>query len=583
MASQTFGDKRRIRQHLQEINFEPERSAYEIVIELQVDDIRTHKLPPIKKGQALSWTNLSLPCDVSEDSTITLQITEIHPLKITNPVEKATYNILQAKQAYSEAFEKVQRMENRPGLLERAGRIGHAFKALLDLGGIMADHLEQQEKQDVELGELVRSLARMIPSITAIKSLADDNLKETLTDMLNLIEDVSLFILNYRPRSSFERAWRSTINSEAQEQSQAYITRLKELRSEFDTRVNVQALRAGEIERMNAKLRELNPADLAGCDLTRQCIAGTRLSIIDDLTTWAHTSDAGPRFAWINGPAGFGKSSIVTRDTAELRDPRRVLTTVVHGLALRWEAYREAVVRVIGEDSELLLKHIQPLYDSLVSKPLQSLDRAKQPTNSLVVVVDALDECGDTKTRKQLLACLRNMAQLRPWLKVIVTSRPDLDIREYFEDEGAGHDWFTSFDVVGYNASTDIEVFVQDQLSGKARVQNWPNDAVDQVARRANGLFIWARTACTFILDGLDQLGRLKLVLDGSQLADIDSLYKTTIKAGMLDAAGDNRACMLQCLGAIVVTATRAPLSINDLTLVLNNRVSQQVLERVVK
>ncbi|KAG9126262.1 hypothetical protein FRC07_004185 [Ceratobasidium sp. 392] len=675
MTPQAFGDKRRIRHHLQGIKLEPDQSAYDIVIELQVDDIRTHKLPPVKKGQALSWSDLSLPCDVSEDSTITLQITEVHPFRPMDPVGKATYHASQvsdqdgisiecenrvfkvlmkfmdeeeAKQAYSEAFEKVQRMENQPGLLERTGRVGDAFKTLLDLGSAMADrglllkvpwacmqldptggagvvfsvctkaweHLEQQEKQDVELGELVKSLARMIPSVKSIKSLADENLGETVTDMLNLIEDVSLFILNCRPRGSFERAWRSAISSEVQEQSQAYIAKFKELRKEFDTRVNVQALRAAEVEMgqkhgrrvtpspgMNAKLRELRPADLAGYDPSRRCIANTRMKIIDELTAWAQNADAGPRLAWVHGLAGLGKSSIATsvcmrlsgldvlassffckRDSPDRRNPRQVLATIIFGLALRWEAYRDAVVGVIGRDLELHTKHIQPLYDTLVSGPHKSLAGAKRPTSDLVIVVDALDECDAAATRRQLLVCLQGMAQLEPWLKIIVTSRPDEDIREFFRHSGEG--WYTEYNVLNYDALADVRVLIEDRLSELIQTDELPKDAVEHLSLRSNGLFIWAQTACQFILKGYDPGKRLKQVLAGTHMrdssADLDILYTAAVKASALDEGDDNMEYTMKCLGVVVVTAIQSPLAISSLALLLDGHIPPKILGRVV-
>ncbi|KAG8724226.1 hypothetical protein FRC09_020730 [Ceratobasidium sp. 395] len=512
----------------------------------------------------------------------------------------------EAKQAYLKALQKVKHMKNQPSLLEKAGKVGSAFKALLDLGTLMAPYLEQQEKQDEELHELVKRLARVIPSADSVKSLADENLKETATDMLNLIEDVSLFILHTRPQGSSERTWRGVANSEIQERSQAYITKFEELRREFDSRVGVQALRAAEIERMNMKLRDLKPADLASYDPNRKCLAGTRISIIDELANWAQNSDAGPRIAWVHGLAGLGKSSIATsvclqlddqralassffckRDSPELRDPRRVLTTIVYGLALRWEAYRDAVVSAIAEDPELHSKHIQPLYDSLVSKPLQNLIGAKQPAGILVVVVDALDECGDDVTRKQLLVSLRGMSQLVPWLRLIITSRPDPEIREFFGYTGA--DWYTEYNVLNYDALADVRILIKDRLKELTQTDDWPGDAVEQLSIRSNGLFIWAQTACKFILAGFEHVGRLKTILDGTHIGDstvdLDALYTTAVKASALDGAEDNMEHTMKCLGVVVVTATRAPLSVASLAQLFHDHphinIPQQVLDRI--
>ncbi|KAG8688286.1 hypothetical protein FRC08_011512, partial [Ceratobasidium sp. 394] len=462
------------------------------------------------------------------------------------------------------------------------------------------EFLEAQEKQDTDLKELVEDIAGIIPSVESVKVIADTDLAQTVIATLNLIEDVSLFILNFGSRGSLERAFRSAFNSKAQEQMEAFVNRFRRLRQQFDTRIGVQALRAAEIDRAKAKLKELQPADRARYDPERQCITGTRVEIIDELVYWAQNSDNSPRFAWVHGLAGLGKSSVATsvcrrlddqralassffckRDNPELRDPRRILTTIIYGLALRWEAYRDAVVAVIREDLELSSKHIQPLYDSLVAKPLEQLSEAKRPTDTLVVVVDALDECGTVTTRKQLLVCLRDMSQTIPWLKIIATSRPDADIQEFFGSTDAH--WFTRYDLLEHDASDDIRVFVRDRLSGLEHTEGWPKDAAERLSICSNGLFIWARTACKFIIDGFDRRQRLEQVLANSKLTNIDTLYTTAIKASIQDDAEDNMGYMLGCLGAIVATSTRTPLSIPNLALLLHGRIPRGVLERVVE
>ncbi|KAG8745418.1 hypothetical protein FRC10_008128 [Ceratobasidium sp. 414] len=645
MASHpTTGDKQRFRCRLQGIKLEPDKSAYDIAIELQVDGTRVHRLPPIKKGQLLHWTNLCIPCDVREDSTITLQVTEVHTFQ--DRVGRAVYQISQAagqyivpmkcnngifithlallskeaaKQAYSEAFVRAKQMEKQPGVLERAGRVGDAFKVLLALGSTMAEldptggakvafslctqaweFLETQEKQEADLNELVENIAGIIPSVESVKVIADADLAQTVVAMLNLIEDVSLFILNFRSRGSVERAFHSAFNSTVQEQMESFLNQFRRLRQEFDTRVGVQALRAAEIERTQVKLKELKPVDLAGYDSTRQCIVGTRVDVIDELARWAQKSDVGPRLAWVHGLAGLGKSSIATslclrldgqgvlassffckRDNPELRDPRRVVTTVVYGLALRWEAYRGAVVAAIRDDLELSSKHIQPLYDALVTAPLRALGQTERPTGTLVVVIDALDECGDTITRRQLLTCLRDMSQLISSLKIIATSRPDANIQEFFG--GSHSNWFAGYDLLEYDASGDIQVFVRDYLSGLTDIDGWPKDAVEQICARSSGLFIWARTACKFILDGFDRLERLGRILAGTQLSGIDALYTTAIEAGVPDGEGDNMQHMLKCLGAVVAIVPRTPLSATNLAALLRGYVSLDVLKRVLE
>ncbi|KAG9121971.1 hypothetical protein FRC07_001833, partial [Ceratobasidium sp. 392] len=287
---QTAGAKRRIRHHIHEITLEPDKSAYKIIIELLVDGNRSHKLPSIQQGQPLRWTDLRLPCDLSESSSIGVQVTEVHPFSPKDRVGKATYRSSEvigpgfgsagcdngmfevhvkmldeetAKQAYLEALQKVQRLEKQSGVLEKAGRVGDAFKVFLNLGSLMADldptggakivfsvctaaweHLERQEKQDEDLNMLVKQMRRTVPSVNSVQAIADDNLKETVMNMLNLIEDVSLFILNFRTGGPIGRALRAVIRSGVQEQIQTYIAEFGELRREFDTRMEAQTLQA---------------------------------------------------------------------------------------------------------------------------------------------------------------------------------------------------------------------------------------------------------------------------------------------------------------------------------------------------
>ncbi|KAG8775427.1 hypothetical protein FRC12_001492, partial [Ceratobasidium sp. 428] len=471
--------------------------------------------------------------------------------------------------------------------------------------------LEQHDKQDKNLYELVKRLASMAPSIEAVSDLADESLKETVMDMLDLIEDVSVFILSRRRSDTLQR-WRSAIDPDQEEQVQKYIVKFEELRGLLDTRIGVQGLRvtaadrrSAEAEReiprseVNARLRELQPADLATFDPDRRCVQDTRAEIVARLVDWAQTSKPGPGFAWMHGPAGFGKSSIATsvcvrlyerrvlgssffcrRDAPDLRDARRVLMTVVYELACRWEAYGRAVAAAIREDPGICTRHLKLIFEALVDKPFRHLAESQRPAQTLVVVVDALDECECTSARKQLLSLLLAMSMFGSWLRILVTARPNADIAEFFGEVDQG--LFLEYDVVQYDASSDIQAFVQDQLKGVKNVKRWPNDAADLVSLRASGLFIWARTACRFILDGFDRLDRLTQVLSGTRLANIDALYTITIKASILDAADDNIACMLACLGPVVVTATRAPLSVDNLAELIAGHVSQDAFRRVI-
>ncbi|KAG9085562.1 hypothetical protein FRC07_013346, partial [Ceratobasidium sp. 392] len=240
------GGKKRFRHRLQHIELQPSPSRYDIAIELLVDGETAYKLPKVKKGQPLHWRDLVLPCDVREDSTVALRITEIHALR--DRTELATYRVAhvvgqrtlsigedegkytaqltvlgdrEAEQVYQVALVKVGGVEGRSNAVKKSSRASAAFKTLLTLGRTVVEsvptagakeafticanalqHLETQNQQDADLDAFLEDLTRTAPSIESVKHLADARLTETALEMLNLIEDISLFVLGFKSRSS---------------------------------------------------------------------------------------------------------------------------------------------------------------------------------------------------------------------------------------------------------------------------------------------------------------------------------------------------------------------------------------------
>ncbi|KAG9092211.1 hypothetical protein FS749_015911 [Ceratobasidium sp. UAMH 11750] len=478
--------------------------------------------------------------------------------------------VLQAEQAYREAFAKARQLETQTNVPGKPGKAGAAFKALLKLPNTMAkldpsggakvaftvcakawELLEEQNEQNEDIYKLVEDLARMIPPIESVKRLADANLGQTVMDMLNLIEDVSLSIVKRYSRSCQTKLFSLSIfDSGPLDPTQEFIERFKILKEEFDTRMTAQTLetlqvlgtlqasetaRATditqilEITQADMIRSRLKPVDQAGYDPTRACMPGTRVAVINDVMAWVHESDRRPQLAWVHGLAGLGKSSIATsvckeldergmlatsffckRDNPELRDPHRVLTSIAYRLALRWKPYGEGVVAVVKTDPEVGSQHIQPLCDALLVKPLKVAAESNQPDRVLTIVVDALDECGTIDTRKQLIMSLHNLSLVTSWLRVVVTSRPDTDIQESFTQ--LGKHAFTPYNVLGYDSLPDIGIFIRTRLSETGPAGGWPEDAVDRLSERSSGLFIWARTACEFVTRGPNPSRRLNNV-----------------------------------------------------------------------
>ncbi|KAG8678815.1 hypothetical protein FRC08_017490 [Ceratobasidium sp. 394] len=128
------------------------------------------------------------------------------------------------------------------------------------------------------------------------------------------------------------------------------------------------------------------------------------------------------------------------------------------------------------------------------------------------------------------------MSQLVTWLRIVVTTRPDKDIKETFDQADTAT--YSSPDVYQYNASNDIRTFIQARLAKSKTARLLPEDTVDKLTERAGGLLIWAQTACHFVLSSHNPRDRLRVVLAADSRSNqstsaLDSLYATAIKASI--------------------------------------------------
>jgi hypothetical protein len=162
----------------------------------------------------------------------------------------------------------------------------------------------------------------------------------------------------------------------------------------------------------------------------------------------------------------------------------------------------------------------------------------RQPRHNLVFVIDALDECGSTQTRPGILRTLTNAATQAPWLKIIITSRPEADIRCLFDsltdlshvrrDLGADGE-----------ASADLRTFAQsnlDLVAAKWYLSSpWPEDSVlNEIISRANGLFIFVKTLVLTLEECEDPDECLTMAIQdsaGTGLKPLYGLYSNILKA----------------------------------------------------
>ena len=311
-----------------------------------------------------------------------------------------------------------------------------------------------------------------------------------------------------------------------------------------------------------------------------ECLPGTRVDLLNSITHWVYFRPE-QRVLWLHGLAGSGKSTIATtvanlfrrqnrlgaflffnRDVAELSQPGNVIRTLAYWLGSFDPHIGTAITAVMERIPSIVQSPIQFQFGKLLLEPLTQVPPAKFP---LVLVLDALDECGTAQERIHLLAVLAaESVNLPAYIRIIITSRAESDIRRAFAPQQ--HVLTHKLDLA---PTKDILSFVQHRMAHIRSANSllleihWPGDqAIEALVRRAAGLFIWAATACRFI-DGHDPRRRLNLLLRGdingnTELA-LDALYKTALRSiGMWDDE-DFVADFRTIMGAILVA--KNPLS----------------------
>ncbi|KAF8598068.1 hypothetical protein BDV93DRAFT_499033 [Ceratobasidium sp. AG-I] len=671
MASTPARAKSGFRHRIQEISLSPTPSKHPIELELLIDGTPVYGLPAVAPGSPLRWSLASHPCDVQSDSKITLKIIEKHFPSQRNRVGYLEYLVCnvgetasihleagnptsqslgfgsankrwdhggpfavgltfpdrdRVEDAYLVALNKADMMmESKKGPLEGLGRFRDMFKTLIDVGKLVAEmnssaklvvelcamaweHLEKLQQLHDDLRKLLEGLERILPFIDYVKEYAQNSLLgDTVTSLLNLIEDSSHFMLGYFSNSTTVRLLRSTFDGRAPDRVGELLQQFTDLKEDFDRSIRVQLLASVLTNAQRTLIDRLNLTTQSHYDHTPPCQTGTRQQILDDINQWLDDQNTTEKLLWLYGHAGQGKSSIAAsvsralngqgtlgahffckRDDPDLRSPERILNTIVHRLAMKYKAYGHAVSSAIDSNTELPNSSLQSRYSNLIEKPLQTLVlKKKERPGLLVVIVDALDECDKGDGRRSILAYLRGLSMLVPWIKVIVTSRPDQDIKLAF---GKSKDSIIcARNVHDYNASDDIYAYIHSQMTDIAAERDradWPDETIQLLSQRADGLFIWAATACRFISDAVNVDQRLKQVLEGTESSGssyrLDVLYTTAIRHSMDSEDQDNIEYTRQCIAVVVATASRTPLSVPALEALLGNKFGTGTLRRVV-
>ncbi|KAL0955436.1 hypothetical protein HGRIS_001680 [Hohenbuehelia grisea] len=290
------------------------------------------------------------------------------------------------------------------------------------------------------------------------------------------------------------------------------------------------------------------------------CLPGTRVMVLDGLREWSRDQNA-PHVYWLVGAAGAGKSAIARsfarwlnaegilggsffchRQTTNRADIKSIVRTLACFLSRQDPSYHSALISALQNPhlSDVANWTVDLQIDTLFVDLLGTASRSIR--KDLVLIIDALDECGSPDETRALLTKLLSVSSVLP-VKWFITSRPERHIREKFENQTSYANAslvFRLHDIEKEIVAEDITLYIRYHLDdirrnhGARIPDDWPQSRdVGQLAESAGTLFIFAATAIKYIADD-DPVTRLRKltsshssVVPGRPLTgSIDDMYK---------------------------------------------------------
>ena len=312
--------------------------------------------------------------------------------------------------------------------------------------------------------------------------------------------------------------------------------------------------------------------------------------MLNEIESWAKDFNKSPVF-WLNGLAGTGKSTIAqtiaehlfaerclgasffcSRDFEDRSNLHFIPPTLAFQLAHKYPDFRSHLVSLLKSNPDVVHESLYSQMQKLIVEPLTKAGV------STVVVVDALDECGDDESSSAFLSVLGRLVNQIPEVKFFLTGRPEPRIQTGFRLPlliDSTH-VFVLHNVQTPLVNSDIRLFLKHELSEIARrrlLEGWPSDEhTDLLCQRAAGLFVYAVATVRFLDSKLHlpkkRLGDIMKLPESTALegktrvtskTTLDSLYTSILQAAFDEGDADVDSKVRTTIGTIVLIVNPLP------------------------
>lgn len=242
----------------------------------------------------------------------------------------------------------------------------------------------------------------------------------------------------------------------------------------------------------------------------------------------------------------LGSCYSFNRAEAAKRHPGNFFSTIARDIADldgQWKKYLCDAIR--GEHATRTTESPQLQFQTFILEPARKLSTVGN-VGPILIVVDALDECGNELDRRVLLKILSNETTKLPSnFRILVTGRLEKDIEQAFKAKPGIIKWMNITNAESTNK--DVSKFIEHQLADVTELGDDRDGAYRRLLDSSDGLFQWAFTACSEIINprnGQSGWDSLNDFASGKALG-LDALY-----LGILRRAPLTRPTLLACLAS---------------------------------
>ncbi|CAG8294002.1 unnamed protein product [Penicillium salamii] len=277
----------------------------------------------------------------------------------------------------------------------------------------------------------------------------------------------------------------------------------------------------------------------------------------------------------------LGASFFFKRGEADRGNAKRLFPTIARQLTTSIPQLLPYIKQAVHDNSGIIGKGLKEQFDKLLLQPLQRLEQSDLPAHTVVMVIDALDECeGDNDIRLivQLLPQLQKLGTCH--IRVLLTSRPELPVRLGFSKIAIqDHKDLILHEIPEEVIKHDISLFLHWRLSeirnDSFLPDDWPGEKkLQELVSLSVPLFIFAATICRMFEDpNWDPVDSLTEILgyrhDKSQM---DRTYLPVLARLLIGQTEKQKKQLVEefqhVIGSIVIL--EEPLSVISISKLLN-------------